>query len=315
MGRAHKRSREDMQVGETLGGTQPPPLNTAQQRLYESINRQRFEIRDEAILAAIASARAKHAQDVLPLDLRKQSIRSPQELALTGQHKLVLLKAMFLNQVHSQGTHGGPPTLAHYGQIIHDAVTKYFHAGLKADNKARLSEDRTKPIQTFREVVRMRIPVPEEKDFDNDQQEQHLMALFAYGYGNCFHQAEICSRIADAALLPNAVIGIGDPLEPEAPRFNHSFMVLTPTFEDAAGISSDRHSTISSFSRDWVVVDPWMKLVCRGDEYESKAHEKLGKWEGRGKVLLNHADETALAPRSEGVLATFSQGKPSSPYV
>jgi hypothetical protein len=307
-GSGYERSLENRPLDAIPEETQPAPTDAAQQRLYEAITKHRFEIRHESIQAAIGNARAKHAQDVLPLDPRVASFRSPQELALTGRDNLRQLKMMIGLQMQSGLMHERNLTLA-YGQIIHDAVTKYFHAGLKADNKAQLSEDRTTPIQTFRQLARMKMDLPEEDDFDNDQEEQSLMARFAYGSGNCFEQAAICCNIASAAGLPNTLIGIGDPHVPEQ-RFGHNFMVLTPTREDAADISSDRYSTISSFSRDWVVVDPWMKIVCPGDEYQIKAHDKLGKWEDRGKVLLNHSNDTAFAPRSEGVLATFRQGKP-----
>jgi hypothetical protein len=274
---------------------------------------QRYEINEEVIQNAIENARAKHAQKVLPLDHRMEerllTPRSPQELAKIGADKLEKLKhdCFFQVLVHPKFP---KLTMTMKGQIIHDIVTKYFHAGLKADNKAPLTEDRTRPVQTFREFVRRAAQLPEERNFDDNKNEQTFLARFAYGLGNCDSQAETCSRLAKRMSIPNAVIGISDPLAPEAPRFGHTFMVLTPTQLDATGLKGGSCNTIANFSSDWVVVDPWMKIVCRGDEYESKVDDKLGKWEGKAKVLLNHKNETAFSPRSEGVLATFRQGKP-----
>ncbi len=298
--------------GEHDGTRSPPPPLDPAQRLYVSIREARSRFTQEEIHDKVESARAKHVQAVHPLHPEAQPLPSPREVVQIGEAKIRALSEMVRRQLDpGPGVQvgGGPgdvvnvntPTLDRIGQVIYDAVTKYFHAGLKADNKAQLSEDGTTPIQTFRQILHLATTGPLWAGLPKNSNE-FMLATVAYGYGNCSDQAYVCAALAQSLKSPHSVIRI------KGPAFDHNLMVLTPNALDAAEIPSQRYRSIADFSPDWVVVDPWMKIVCSGDEYEGKVHDKLGKWERRGKVLLSHYDGTALAPRSEGVLQSISQG-------
>ena len=71
---------------------------------------------------------------------------------------------------------------------------------------------------------------------------------------------------------------------------DHVFCVVT----DAGGAGGDvQFDTVTAFTRsaaamDWVIIDPWLHVCCRGRDYLIKGNEQLGKW-GRGGKRVSWA--------------------------
>ncbi len=197
---------------------------------------------------------------------------------------------------------------------------KYFHAGLKAEDKAQLSEDRLSPTQTVRQIVRSKTirpiadatlstivalsqrAVPSSCEDAVHHAKNFFQLTFAYGDANRLGQVCVCAEIARSLQQPHTVINIDGAV------FRHHLMVLTQNPLGPSDIPSQRYKSISDFSPDWVVVDPWMKIVCRGDKYKGQVYDKLGRWQDNGKVLLNKDDRTAWPPRSEAIILSFITG-------
>ncbi len=91
---------------------------------------------------AIDSARHKHRQSVMPLNPPSRPYNTPEELVQIGVEKARELAQQVRSTLESELEPGmQQDRRLHVGQVIHDAVMHYFHAGLNADNKARLADD------------------------------------------------------------------------------------------------------------------------------------------------------------------------------
>jgi hypothetical protein len=277
--------------------------------LFAQIESHRFEASASQKNEAIDRARHKHRQDVMPLDPRSSGNHTPEALVEVGVSKIQALAQQVRSALGPEaeleaGRHND--RRLHVGQVIHDAVMHYFHAGLKGDNKVRISDDGTTPLMDVRKIVREATTSSLLRDLRNDIRKADL-AKAAYGRGNCHEQAVHCGLMAKALGLPNQIIGIGDESGPRS-VFDHVVMVLTPQPLEASDLQGGRYRSVADFENDWVVVDPWSKIVCTGDQYLKQVEDKFRKWSDEGKVLLNHRHGIALSPESEFVLRSLGNG-------
>jgi len=65
---------------------------------------------------------------------------------------------------------------------------------------------------------------------------------------------------------------------------DHVFCVIT----DGKPVTQATFATVLDFTRDgrakdWLIIDPWLHVCCRGKDYLTKGGEKLEKWGSVGK--------------------------------
>lgn len=101
--------------------------------------------------------------------------------------------------------------------------------------------------------------------------------------GNCDEMSTMSAYYAhhDHSVAKNElfIAEVGKPAD-------HVFCLVT----DGTPISQPKFASITDFTTDpaakeWLVIDPWLHVCCRGRDYLTKGGDQLEKWGGAGKRI------------------------------
>lgn len=81
----------------------------------------------------------------------------------------------------------------------------------------------------------------------------------------------------------------------DPPFVNHHFAVVD-YWPDAASPKCVQDIALDPRCRSAWVIDPWMNIVCRFDEYPQSAKIKLRKWHDKGKHILRREYPESVEP-------------------
>jgi hypothetical protein len=201
---------------------------------------------------------------------------------------------------------------------IRDDVRDFFKLGNKSSNKRyfvkhngsrdlfairRLGKrGKTKEVERAdrRERGRQRSKANRVKDHEWDSLAELVELLFAMPEtdrsGNCQEMAAISAYM----------VYMGNHAKPDSIYYasitkpgDHAFCLVRQSW----GSLPDAYSSVSEFthapsSRWWFVIDPWLNVVCRANEYLFYAHVMLEKWgiEGKRVAWMNGAQGPGWYP-------------------
>ena len=250
-------------------------------------------------------ARDKYGQPVLPVDARlygtaTQPLPQPEQAVLIGEQKIRDLSKMVKDKLDSRAAaQGGRSPGVGYADLlgldavgleIHNAVMNYFSAGLKSGLRVSASGP------SWRDGVYLATANKLLSHYrgESHEKERRLIQLaFGASGGN---EAYVCAAIAKVLDQPHAVVVLGDQ-HANPPVFQHPVLMLAPRRLDVA--DGPEPGSVPAPIETWVFVDPFMKIVCRGDSYVSKCEERVEHWKEHRKFLLHPERLLGIPPRHD----------------
>ena len=102
--------------------------------------------------------------------------------------------------------------------------------------------------------------------------------------GNCKHMTALAGYyLIKYELIDPDLIYIGQLGKPG----DHIFcLVSTEYMDEQMEFPSVLDFANAELAPSWIIVDPWLNVACRANEYVTKVDEKLNKWTADGKRIL-----------------------------
>jgi hypothetical protein len=181
------------------------------------------------------------------------------------------------------------------GRRLNKAVREFFAKGHKSGNK--LYDDSGNPGVNF-----------DDFEFNNDKSQTRLMQLYESQERRLNLDSKTDYQIAELLVkmpvsdrsgncLEMAVLSNYFAFKREFVRRELLYMmsITAPGDHSCCVISTEpiasnrrSYSSVAEFTRDnaaraYLVVDPWLNVVCSGDEYLQMGSSQLDRWSGLGK--------------------------------
>ena len=178
--------------------------------------------------------------------------------------------------------------LLSYAEEINKRVRDFFKKGYKSSNKRydainNVSKEREeKRKENYVSSLMCIYELKDDKNYYNLAQNVIKMKI-DHRSGNCRHMAalSVYYLIADKLIKPD-LIYIGRLKRPG----DHAFcLVSTERMGEQVEFSSVSDLASSGSAPSWTIVDPWLNVACRANDYVTKVYQKLDKWTADGKRI------------------------------
>jgi len=199
------------------------------------------------------------------------------------------------------------------GEIIKEEVRDYFKAGFKSGNKlyeispedVRVANVTDRPqAGQHRAVTRVNVSLQKhaaEKNVRRAKADAAMVEVRAQTKGlSLVAEAELLARLPrgeragncrEMAVLAGWLVLEHGFLKPDhifkgsvCYPIEHAFCLLTPdNLPPTTNFPTVRDFIYSWHAISWIIIDPWLNLVCRVNQYLTRAGQKLEKWGGAGK--------------------------------
>lgn len=106
--------------------------------------------------------------------------------------------------------------------------------------------------------------------------------------GNCGEMAALSAYYTvKTKFIKQSLVYVGELSDPG----DHAFCLVAPVKLDD---KFKKFSSVSDFTKEraaksWLIIDPWLNVVCNANDYLTKGGQKLDKWATDGKRVAWHA--------------------------
>ena len=179
--------------------------------------------------------------------------------------------------------------LLSYAEEIKKRVRGFFKQGRKSSNKKygeinRVGEDRAEKRANDSLCSLMHMSsLPPAKDYY--EYAKNIIKMEAgHQSGNCTHMTSLSVYylIEDKKIEPN-LIYIATLKHPG----DHAFcLVSKEKIGKQVEFSSVLDFSKSELAPSCIIIDPWLNVACRANDYVNEVHQKLDKWTADGKRIL-----------------------------